>query len=114
MILLGGIPKPKPHISLETAVAYGKDVTLKCSAIGYVGLTWYKKKRNGTRNDWELINTKDSTINTNIRNAKKETVRFLVIENFNVSDNGVYICDLYRRSVNWRARDEKYVGIKGM
>ena len=46
--------------------------------------------------------------------GKVHTKRVLVIKNFNVSDNGLYICELYRHSVKWRAVDEKYVGIKGM
>ncbi|CAB4017098.1 vascular endothelial growth factor receptor 2-like [Paramuricea clavata] len=47
------------------------------------------------------------------RTGLRETKRFLVIKKFNVSDNGMYICDLYRYYVNWRAHKEKYVGIKG-
>ncbi|CAB4006861.1 vascular endothelial growth factor receptor 2-like, partial [Paramuricea clavata] len=108
-----GKPRPKPDISIQTSVAYGKDVTLKCSAIGTVKLTWYKSKRNGTRNDWQLMNAGEADHTFHRRTGLRETKRFLVIKKFNVSDNGVYICDLYRYYVNWRAHKEKYVGIKG-
>jgi hypothetical protein len=47
-------------------------------------------------------------------NNGRQTVRSLVIKKFNVSDNGLYICDLYRKSVKWGTHEEKYVGIKGM
>ena len=113
-IFLDGIPRPKPEISIPTSVAYGKDVTLKCSAIGAVKLTWYKSKRNGTRNDWQLMDAVEADQTFHPRTGLRETKRFLVIKKFNVSDSGVYICDLYRYYVNWRAHKETYVGIKGM
>ena len=47
------------------------------------------------------------------RSGRRETVRKLIINKFNVSDNGQYICELRRYCVKWRAQAEKYVGIGG-
>jgi hypothetical protein len=111
-IFLDGIPRPTPEI-LTTSIAYGKDVKLKCFAIGRVKLTWYKSKVNGTRDDWQpVMNSEESRFV--FEKHFRKTVRSLVIKKFNVSDNGVYICDLYRYYVKWEAHTEKYVGIKGM
>ena len=47
------------------------------------------------------------------RSGRHETTRDLIINKFNVSDNGQYICELRRYYVKWRAQAEKHVGIGG-
>ena len=114
-IFLDGEPRPIPKISVKSEVAYGKDVTLECSASGSsLELTWYKRKQNGTKNDWKLMKSVKQKTSTNSYTGKRESKRTLVIEKFNVSDNGVYICHLRRNYVKWTAQVEKYVGIRGI
>ena len=114
-IFLDGEPRPIPKISVKSKVAYGKDVTLQCSASGSsLELTWYKRKENGTKNDWQLMKSVKQRTSFNIHTGKRESKQTLVIKKFNVSDNGVYICHLRRNYVKWTKYDEMYVGIRGI
>ena len=106
-----GVPRPMPKITEMNKAEYGKNVTLRCSAPGTLfTLTWYKRISNGTINHWQLMNSGKQ--NTNF--ARLETSTYLIIEKFNISDNGVYKCILKRHYVKWKSSVETYVGIEGI